>query len=395
MTDRIAVSAATLLLETLQLRHDPDPVRLRDAWARVPLRGVAELAAFEGCTLWLYQRLQGRGVLDGLQRPFAHALSQAARRDAAQNLRVDSETEAIVRRFAAAGVPCTLLKGVARRAAVSLYPYSDARATSDVDILVPASDAERAWAGLRRAGYEPAPVTLSQCEADTRSHHLQPLIGPRRVAVEIHTSTSRRLPPEEAWRRSNREAQMLRWSGVEVRVPSSTELLWHSITHAAQEHEMYEHGFRLRYFQDAAVVLGAATVIDWDELARRLDTDEVEDAETAARWLGAAATLAGTALPATLRGVGTPFGLARSLRWRLGIFRRIARWPRLAGHLLAEEVRAALGQPATPAASGASLFVRSRHGTAAGAARAGYRIWRATQRQSPTAPGVTCQPALE
>jgi len=384
------VNTAALLLETLQLGADPDPARLRDAWPDAALGGLLELAAFEGCTLWLYQRLRGPGVLDALSRAFAQSLERAARREAAQNLRVDAETETILRRLETAGVPSVLIKGVARRAASALYPYSDARATSDVDLLVPAADAPGVWRSLAQAGYHSVsshPVP----EAEGQPHHLPPLLGPGRVAVEIHTSTSRRVAPEEAWRRSSRDARVLRWSGLDVRVPPPTELLWHSVTHAAREHELYETGFRLRYFQDAAVILAASDGIDWVEIGRRLESSEIEDRDAMLRWLGAAATLGGRTFPNAL-GRARSFNLERSLRWRLGVFRWLGRWPRLAGHLLTEEIRTELGQPPARAAAGASLVVRCRHGIAAGSARTGYRLWRALQR-GPASAGPIYRPA--
>jgi hypothetical protein len=385
------MDVAALFLGTLRLGPDSDSARLRDAWVHAPLAGVAELAAFEGCTLWLYQRLRGRAVLDALPRTFADALERVARREAAQNLRIDAEAEAIVRWLARAGVPCVLLKGVARRAAVGLYPYSNARATSDVDVLVPAPDAARVWDGLRAAGY--ASLSPERAASGTDGcHHLPPLIGERRVAVEIHTTTSRAVTPEEAWSRSSRDSHALTWSGIEVQVAPATELLWHGITHAAQEHEMYEGGFRLRYFQDAAVILAAPGAIDWDEIVRRLGSQEVTDRVTTVRWLGAAANLAGTVLPNGLSGVA-PFPLEESLRWRLGIFRRLGRWPRLAGPCLAEEVRVALGQPATPVVPSARVLARWRHRVGATGARAAYRLWRAARRGS-TTPDVIYRPAL-
>ena len=368
------MDTAALLVETLRFRGARTPEQLRGAWASASVRGLERLVVFEQCALWLCQRLRQCLALSVVSPSFADRLARAARKDAAQNLRVDEETENTLRVLGEAGIPYVLLKGAARHAAAALHPYANARATRDVDVLVPANEADRAWGALRAAGYD---RVYPDSEPNRSSHHLPPLWTVRRVAVEIHISTSRFLPPQEAWGRALGGARLVRWGGLNVRVPSPTELFWHSLTHAAQEHVLHEGGFRLRYFQDAAVILAAADEIEWEEVARRLGSAEVKDRPTAARWLGAAAALAGVVLPRGILGEATPFDLERSLRWRLGVLRWVGPWPRLADQFLAEEVRAELGQPLTPVAVGASALVRGRHGTAARAARVCYRLWRA------------------
>ncbi len=296
-----------LFLSTLRLRPDLGlGATRRDAWVRAPLAGVAELAAFEGCTLWLYQRLRGRAVLDALPRTFADALERVARREAAQNLRIDAEAEAIVRWLARAGVPCVLLKGVARRAAVGLYPTTATRGRRRATSTFSYPHRTRRECGTdcgKRATSPPQPSGLRPAPTGATTSR-------RSWASDGLRSRSTRLRPGPSRRRKRGAGRagthaLSHGAGSRCGVAPATELLWHGITHAAQEHEMYEGGFRLRYFQDAAVILAAPGAIDWDEIVRRLDSQEVTDRVTTVRWLGAAANLAGTGLPSGLSGVAS------------------------------------------------------------------------------------------
>jgi len=214
---------AELLAHTLRLGGGFDTGRLAAEWREARTTGLVRLVEFERCALWLERRLRQIGACALTEHGFPRWLRQRAHAEAAGNLLVDAQVAAVARRLAEWDVPHVFLKGTARRIASDLYPFADARATHDVDVLVPAARAQAVWDGLRRVGYEPA---LPPGEAPPRPehHHLQPLWDGARVAVEVHCSTSPAVAPDLAWDRANAHARDITRDGLRLRIPSATEL---------------------------------------------------------------------------------------------------------------------------------------------------------------------------
>ena len=96
---------------------------------------------------------------------------------------VDAEAEGLLRYLSARGVPYVLIKGTARRAAAGRYPFADARATRDVDVLLPAACVPEVWSALRRDGW---PFATDPAATPPDHYHPPPLLGPHRVGVELH-----------------------------------------------------------------------------------------------------------------------------------------------------------------------------------------------------------------
>ena len=366
---------ATLILQLLQLRNGPDGGSVAEA-ARGLGAGpeLVPLLALEGAELWLYRRLRTLGV--AVHPALGDALRVAAHRDALIGLRVDEETEAVVGVLDGAGIPFALIKGPARRAAASLYPFADARSTSDVDLLVPEARGGEAWAALTAAGYEPVdPGTTPEDH-----FHLLPIWSARRVAVELHTSTSGWVTPAEAWRRATEGADTVEWAGHTLRIGSATELLWHGLTHA------FMHGgdgMRLRTFLDGAAILASGRAIDWNVVEERIVSGEARDPETGRivrprqlrRWLSTAAILAGAEVPPGIAAAGR-YPLARLLRWRaLALGAPVGRSAR--GLLLDEAARHEFGFSFAPILATQSRLNLARRTVASAAARAAYVSWRA------------------
>jgi hypothetical protein len=358
------VRAADLLFETLMLRPRVPAEQLADAWRRVPPRGLAALAAFEGGAIWVLRRLREIGAADVAPAPFVTAIAEQARGVAARNLLVDAEAERVVRRLDAAGIPCVLIKGVARRAGVGRWPFADARSTHDVDVIVPEADVDRAWKDLVSAGYH-------RYSEATSLRHRPALISEGRVGVELHISPAVHLPAAEAWRRATDGSVAVEWQGTQVLVPCATEMLWHGLTHALQNHLF---AWRLRFLLDGAVILAGDDGIAWDTLGARIDAGEL-DPVAATRWLDAAAQLAGVELPIPLRGNGTPFDVPLTLRWRLAVLRRGGD-AGFTGRLLEEGTRVELGLPVASVVKGTGSFRRMRRWVAGRVARLAYGAWR-------------------
>ena len=376
----VTVQAADVLLQTLRVRGELDAGELRRRWAAVSVAGLAELVEYEGCALWLYRRLKELRLLDAAPLDFVNWLVAGARYLAAHNLRVYAQCDVIVKLLNSYGVPHVLLKGAARRQAADVYPYADARATGDVDVLLPQDLARPTWERLRAAGFE-----VANAAPWYDSHfHLPPLWNDWGVKVELHTSTALELLPAEAWRRMSDAARVIQRAAGETRIPAATELFWHALTHAA---EARTDGFRIRFLQDAAVVWASGEEIDWGEIAGRLDSGELRDAAVARRWLGAAAWLSGIDTPDERMGELPAFDLCHLLRWRLLVFRVVGGvwanrpvWGRdpvsRSRRLLIEEgTRSALDLPLTPPPAGATRLTQAGRYLAAGAARLCYQSW--------------------
>ena len=204
---------ADVLFETLVLRSRVPSRQLADSWRTMPARGLAALAAYEGGAIWILRRLREIGAVAVAPSALVAGIAARARSDAALNLLVDAEAARVLRRLDAAGIPCVLIKGVARRAGVGRWPFADARLTRDVDVIVPAAEAQRAWDDLASNGYHRSSEVTAP-----HHHHLPALIGEGRVGVELHTSLARELPASEAWRRANVGSLEVEWQGVGVRV---------------------------------------------------------------------------------------------------------------------------------------------------------------------------------
>jgi hypothetical protein len=366
----MVIDPAQVLLETLRLRRDWDEARLREAWLKVPIEGLRELVSYEHVTIWLYCRIRELGVGDELPPSFWTWLIRRARVESANGLLVEAEAIRIAELLRSGGVPAIFLKGIARRLLADRFPYIDARPTIDVDVLLPADQASSVWEDLKKSGYKFArdpnltPVDL---------WHLIPLTGANRVAVELHTSTSREVRPPDAWRRMLFESIVVRRGELELRVPSTTELLWHSIVHAQNDGI---NGWRLKCFQDAAVLMGEDSGVDWEMIGERLKSAEIKDRSGAMRWLAAGADLAGRPLPEQLAPLPKPFPVLRMLRWRLAAWRRAAERPRLLEKLLDEGTRAELFLPMQEQVEGIGSGHRVRRRGATVVARSIYYAWR-------------------
>src|SRR2546428_691104 len=138
---------AELLVHTLRLGGGFDAGGLAAQWREAGTTGLVRLVEFEQCALWLERRLRQIGASALTERDFASWLRERAHAETARNLLVDAQVAAVARLLAEWDVPHVFLKGTARRAASDLYPFADARATHDVDVLVPATHAPAVWDG--------------------------------------------------------------------------------------------------------------------------------------------------------------------------------------------------------------------------------------------------------
>ena len=316
------MNPASLLLETLHFDERADPASLRSAWMHVETNGLARLVDFEGCALWLRQRLAQLGARDFADRRFRTWLDHRSRELVVRNRLVDALTDRVAGVLTDANVPFLLIRGSARRALTDTIPFADALATSDVDILIPAARARDAWDEMRAAGYElAASAGKGLAVTPTGRFHIPTVWNLTQVAVELHTSTSDGVSAAEAWRRANVDVRRVERGGVMVAVQSSpTELLWHALTDALSHDAA---AFRLHFLLDVAAIVAGPAPVNWADVGGRLDSAEIPNRDFAVQWLGAAAELAGGSLPENVtRGVDC-LDLDVVLKLRLALLRRI------------------------------------------------------------------------
>ena len=338
-------AAVDLLLDTLRLRGGLSGAVGQARWNTTELHGLARLVVFEGADVWLARRLQQSGVI--VPPAFRTELKAAIRETTVLNMRIDAQTVAVMSRLTAATIPCALIKGQARRAAASLYPFADARPVSDVDLLVHASQADEAWLLLCRNGFRRIYEDTKEWSAD---HHRPVLIDDSGVAVELHTTTSMAVSPAEAWRRATDNADVVLWNGVPTSVPNATELIWQALSHGVADGG---RGYFLKTFLSIAAVLSESPPIDWALIHARVSIAEVIDnelqrpvaPERIRRFLFLASQLAGTEIPRALH-PDTSVDLRTLLDWRLHVLP--ARFGRaITEHLLEEGLRAEALMPMT------------------------------------------------
>jgi hypothetical protein len=366
---------ARVLSDTLRLTGAADATGLRLRWSDVPDRPVGSLIAAEGGTQWLLRRFHDLAIADApALGTLIEGLAARARGEIARAMLVDAEAEALLRRLAARDIPCIAIKGTARRAAAARYRYADARATRDVDVLLPRDQVQPLWDSLRAEGW---PLATDPSATPADHFHPPPLLGPHRVAVELHWATGRGMTDAVAWSRAAAGVESVSWHGSTVRVPDATELLWHGLTHAlGREGE----AFTLRHLLDGAVILAAAAdAVDWDRLGARLTDGEAGDPLIARAWLRAAGSLAGAAVPPRVAVPSASFDLEQALAFRLAVMRRLG-GTALGRRALVEGTRVALGLGPAALAGNPGTIKRARRLLGSTAARTMYRYWEARDR---------------
>lgn len=123
-------------------------------------------------------RIKAPRGLDMLPRYCAFAMSE--------NIALQEQCADLCARFETHAIDCAVLKGGARlqtgdRAALCTRHY-------DIDVLVPAAEAERAVALLRGHGYTPQYDTVAQSWYRAYHHHRVPLILEGEKPVELHVA---------------------------------------------------------------------------------------------------------------------------------------------------------------------------------------------------------------
>ncbi|HEY3673795.1 MAG TPA: nucleotidyltransferase family protein [Acidimicrobiia bacterium] len=190
-----------------------------------------------------------RETPDGLAVPEA-LLRRAYDRNEARVQRLLDHGVDVLERLAAADIRAVPLKGLHSLLA-GLWPDPAARTMADLDVLVPAAHATRAYDLLLGAGYVEHPEPIGE-HAD---HHL-PMLRDGDVTVEVHVE-----PLVSRWRALVPAAQMLRRAmyrptarGV-LLLADDTDTFVHLVAHAELQEETHAlFGLPLRALFETALV---------------------------------------------------------------------------------------------------------------------------------------------
>jgi putative nucleotidyltransferase-like protein len=193
-----------------------------------------------------------------------------------------SSLDMLLRHAEVLGVPCILLKYAALSRMGVLRP--GARSASDIDVLVPESQARGFQAALERNGYEDVGLAES-------AHQLPGLLDPNGILIEVHVHVPAiTLAPGEPFARANdlMAAGLTSPSGNAL-LPDPAIVVAHALAHGLVQHARAPHIYSpLKAFADLAdLQLGRDGALDRAEafLSAALTPDDVTSALTLASAL--------------------------------------------------------------------------------------------------------------
>jgi hypothetical protein len=253
--------AGELLLDVL--RDDAGSVDCIRELVESEWDSLVHESARQGVAPLLYVRLRTGALTTGVPARANQMLRKLAVHSTLKSLALRSELGVALRALQAEGIEVIVLKGA--HLAGLVYGDGAARPMRDVDLLVRKDDLGRAEGTLFDLGY----VRHPEKDGDYSScQHLQPLIRPGGVPIEIHWTIADPKEPIEIdlnglWER----AHPGRIADVDVKVLSPEDLLLHLCVHTALHHQL-ELGLRACW--DILEVTRHCRVrVDWEQLRLR------------------------------------------------------------------------------------------------------------------------------
>lgn len=229
-------------------------------------------------------------------------IDQASRQQRIRTALLVEAFATINNRLAQVGIPVMPVKGM--YLAHQVYGSVNHRYFDDIDLLIPATQANEAVRLMHELGY----IVHPQAEKPDW-HHLSPFLHEKsKVVVELHTDVIRRAGQgwdvAGIWQRAERG----RIANVETWLINPADALIHTAIHA--RHSLYR---RISFFLDAHLQLNQLTITP--QVVHRV---REAGAQVALAYLqGEGANLFGIAA------AGQPF---TAPAWRLALTRRLAGW---------------------------------------------------------------------
>jgi len=290
LTERAAFRFLCACL-TADGRDDPRAALgpLRDA-GEPARQELVRLASVQQVTPALGPVLRAKGLADLLPADLVGYFDGMATLNRQRNERVRSEASELAGLLNGAGVTPVFLKGGANLLD-GLYPDPAMRIMVDLDVLVPAGEAERCYDFLHGQGFE-----VLQDEVDPRGHQ-HPAVGRpgAAVSIEIHRAV---LPfphgPVLPAREVLDAATAIDLDGARAAVPAPVHRVVHNIAHAQLSDHGYLYGvLELRRLFDFVLLRRAFDDgLNWSEIGGRFADNGATTAlgfhlEAAHRLLGA------------------------------------------------------------------------------------------------------------
>jgi hypothetical protein len=238
----------------------------------------------------------------------SRSLAADAAEIAAANLRAAAECGALRDLFEAAGVPLLFVKGLT--VAALAYQRSSIKSASDIDLLIPAGELDRATALLRQRGYDLSIPRGESRSALQRWHRVRKesvweKAGPG-LEVDLHTrlADSRWLIPTVGIGSPRQLVEVAR--GIELATLGNDELFAYLAVHGASS-----AWFRLKWITDLAALVSGLPSAEIERLYRR--SQELGAGRAAAQALLVADRLYGTL--ANAPDLKRELGNDRASRW--------------------------------------------------------------------------------
>ena len=221
---------------------------------------VVELALRQSVAPLLHRRLQVDGGLAQIPAAQACLLVAERRATALRNLRNYGEFRRVARMLGEAGIPFVALKGL--HLADLVYRDIGLRPMSDLDILVPRAQLERALAALRAGRYGFNEMLAASVDALANVNEMVLVQEDLGIQLDLHWQLNE--PREaagdllaEVWRC----ARPARPGGAQALVLSPEILLLHICAHFACTDVF---AFNIRPLCDIAEIVQAHPTLDWD-----------------------------------------------------------------------------------------------------------------------------------
>jgi len=204
----------------------------------------------------LYSRLAAQGVDD----PLMGRLKGVYRMSWVKNHELFHSSAPAIAALEAAGVKTMLLKGVPL--AMAHYPSHALRPMADLDLVVRASDAEKARAILGAMDWKPS---AKHPKRELPDLHAQDLRHPSGAEIDLHWHCLREAPSDamDDWFWAS--AKPFVFEGVTTLRPAPTQMLLQIILHGVRSNDEPP----IRWISDAAAVIGEnGDEIDWADLTK-------------------------------------------------------------------------------------------------------------------------------
>lgn len=179
-------------------------------------------------------------IAPAIRRP---ALDRQRQASVFRNLKIGKECLRIHQILAAADIRHMFLKGVPL--AFRDYPEAWLRPMRDIDVLVPAADAERAYDLLVDAGGTLEAFSQKPAKPTAQGKHMPPITSPGGVSLlELHYRALSPLLALDARYRDAFEREIwlspnsIEIGGAEIPVPCDEILLIHMVIHGMLDHEL-------------------------------------------------------------------------------------------------------------------------------------------------------------